>query len=181
MMNTSVKDPFGKFNGNEADYVLRALDSENPENKERPWVQRFEEAFAEKVGAKYAIAVNSGTSGLHAALYAAGVGPGDEVISPAITVVMDAYAALHLGGVPVFADIDPLTQHIDPNDVLRKITPRTKAIITVSWQGLPVDLDPVLEIARARKLVVVDDSAQTMMGRYKGKIAGANADLGVFS
>jgi perosamine synthetase len=180
-MTASVKNPFGKFNGNEADYVLRALDSENPENKERPWVQRFEEAFAEKVGAKYAIAVNSGTSGLHAALAAAGVGLGDEVIGPAITVVMDAYAALHLGGVPVFADVDPVSQHIDPEDIRRKITPRTKAIITVSWQGLPVDLDPILEIARAHKLVVVDDSAQTMMGRYKGKIAGANADLGVFS
>lgn len=180
-MVTSVKNPFGKFNGNEADYVLRALDSENPENKERPWVQRFEEAFAEKVGASYAIAVNSGTSGLHAALFAAGIGPGDEVIQPAMTVVMDAYATLHLGGIPVFADIVPETQHIDPEAIARKITPRTKAIMTVSWQGLPVDLDPIMEIARQHNLVVIDDSAQTMMGRYKGKISGANAHIGVYS
>jgi len=176
-----VKNPFGKFNGNEAEYALQVLDSENPDNKERPWVQRFEEAFAEKIGARFAIAVNSGTSGLHAALFAAGIGPGDEVIQPAMTVVMDAYATLHLGGVPVFADIDPATQNIDPADVARKVTPRTKAILTVSWQGLPVDMDPILEIAARHDLVVVDDSAQTMLGRYKGRIAGANASMGVFS
>lgn len=177
----NVKNAFGKFNGNEAEYVLRALDSDNPENKERPWVLRFEEAFAEKVGASYAIAVNSGTSGLHAALFAAGIGPGDEVIQPAMTVVMDAYATLHLGGTPVFADIDPTTQTIDPEDVARKITPRTKAIMTVSWQGLPVDMDPIMALAAKHNLVVIDDSAQTMMGRYKGKISGANAHIGVFS
>ncbi|HBN07148.1 MAG TPA: histidine kinase [Cyanobacteria bacterium UBA8530] len=176
-----AKSPFGKYNGNEAEYVWHALDTEDPENKSISWVQRFEEAFAAKVGASYAIAVNSGTSGLHAALYAAGVGPGDEVIQPAMTVVMDSYATIHLGGVPVFADIVPETQHIDPADIVRKITPRTKAILTVSWQGLPVDLDPILEIAREHGLVVVDDSAQTMMGRYKGKISGANAHIGVYS
>ncbi len=180
-MINDVKNPFGKFNGNEAEYVLRALDSEESENGKFPWVQRFEEKFAEKVGAKYAIAVNSGTSGLHAALFAAGVGPGDEVISPAMTVIMDAYATLHLGGIPVFADIDPRTHNIDPADIVAKIAPKTKAIITVSWFGLPVDMDPILEIARAHDLVVVDDSAETMMGRYKGKVSGANADLGVFS
>ena len=173
--------PFGKYNGNEYEYVKRALDTESADSKSFPWVQRFEEAFAEKVGALYAIAVNSGTSGLHAALFAAGVGPGDEVIQPAMTVVMDAYATIHLGGTPVFADIVPETQHIDPDDIIRKITPRTKAIVTVSWQGLPVDLDPILEIARKHNLIVVDDSAQTMMGKYNGKIAGANAHLGVYS
>lgn len=131
-MINGVRGPFGKYNGNEAEYVLRALNSEDAENRERPWVQRFEEAFAEKVGAKYAVAVNSGTSGLHAALFAAGVGPGDEVIQPAMTVVMDAYATIHLGGIPVFADIDPTTQTIDPEDVARKVTPRTKAIIFAS-------------------------------------------------
>ena len=100
-MTENVKHPFGKYNGNEAEYVLRALDTENLENKAFQWVQRFEEAFAAKIGSKYAIAVNSGTSGLHAALYAAGVGSGDEVIQPAMTVVMDAYATIHLGGIPV--------------------------------------------------------------------------------
>ncbi len=98
-----------------------------------------------------------------------------------MTVVMDAYATIHLGGVPVFADIVPETQHINPQDILAKITPRTKAIMTVSWQGLPVDMDPILEIAKKHNLVVLDDSAQTMMGRYKGKVAGANAHIGVYS
>jgi perosamine synthetase len=180
-MISKIKNPFGKYNGNEAEYVLRALDTENPENKAFPWVQHFEEAFAAKVGVPYAIAVNSGTSGLHAALFAAGVGPGDEVIQPAMTVVMDTYATIHLGGVPVFADIVPETQHIDPEDVARKITAHTKAIITVSWQGLPVDMDPILEMAKKHNLIVVDDSAQTMMGRYKERIAGGNAHIGVFS
>lgn len=175
------RSPFGKYNGNESEYVMRALDTEALGSKSFPWVQCFEEAFAEKVGALYAVAVNSGTSGLHAALFAAGVGPGDEVIQPAMTVVMDAYATIHLGGTPVFADIVPETQHIDPDDIVRKITPRTKAIITVSWQGLPVDMDPILEISKKYNLIVVDDSAQTMMGRYKGKVAGANAHIGVYS
>ncbi|MDA8382267.1 MAG: DegT/DnrJ/EryC1/StrS family aminotransferase [Betaproteobacteria bacterium] len=180
-LTMGVQNPFGKYNGNEADYVLRALDSEDPENKSSPWVQRFEEAFAAKVGAKYAIAVNSGTSGLHAALFAADIRPGDEVIQPAMTVVMDAYATIHLGGIPVFADIDPATQTIDPQDIERKITPRTKAILTVSWQGLPVDMDPIMRIAAKHDLLVIDDSAQTMMGRCKGAISGANAHIGVFS
>lgn len=180
-MISKVRNPYGKYNGNEAEYVLRALDTEDPESRGISWVQQFEEKFAEKVGASYAIAVNSGTSGLHAALYAAGVGPGDEVIQPAMTVVMDAYATIHLGGTPVFADIVPETHHIDPEDILRKITPRTKAIMTVSWQGLPVDMDPILEIAKKHNLLVIDDSAQTMMGIYKGKVSGSNAHIGVYS
>jgi len=180
-MTENVKHPFGKYNGNEAEYVLRALDTENLENKAFQWVQRFEEAFAAKIGSKYAIAVNSGTSGLHAALYAAGVGSGDEVIQPAMTVVMDAYATIHLGGIPVFADIVAETQHIDPVDIARKITPQTKAIITVSWQGLPVDMDPIMELAQKHNLVVIDDSAQTMMGSYKGLISGTNTHIGVYS
>src|SRR5581483_7450298 len=100
-MSVSTKNPFGKFNGNEAEYVLRALDSENRENKERPWVQRFEEAFAEKVGAKYAIAVNSGTSGLHAALFAAGARPVGPVTGGTLTARAASYGARPVRGVPV--------------------------------------------------------------------------------
>jgi len=114
---TNVYNPFGKFNGKELEYVTRALDSETKENREFPWVQRFEENFADKVGSKYAIAVNSGTSGLHAALYAAGVGAGDEVIQPATTVVMDAYVTCHLGAVPVFVDIDSRSWNIDARKI----------------------------------------------------------------
>ncbi|QWD62353.1 DegT/DnrJ/EryC1/StrS aminotransferase family protein [Polynucleobacter sp. MWH-UH25E] len=177
----NTKHPFGKFNGNEAEYVLRALDTENIENKSFPWVQRFEEAFSEKVGSKYAIAVNSGTSGLHAALFAAGVSIGDEVIQPATTVVMDAYVTLHLGAVPVFVDIDPKTWNIDSKKIEEKITKKTKAIIVVSLYGLPVDIDPIMEIAKKYNLVVIDDSAETLMSRYKGGVAGTHAHFGVYS
>lgn len=180
-MSVNVKHPFGKYNGNEAEYVLRALDTENPENKSFPWVQRFEEAFAAKTGAKYAIAVNSGTSGLHAALYAAGVGPGDEVIQPATTVVMDAYVTIHLGAVPVFIDIDPNSWNIDVKKIEEKITKKTKAIIVVSLYGLPVDIDPIMEIAKRYNLIVIDDSAETLMSMYKGSVAGTHSHFGVYS
>ena len=110
-----------KYGANELKYVTKMLRGEDPD--ERSWPQRFEESFAEKLGVKYAIACNSGTSGLHMAMYAAGVSPGDEVISPALTVIMDAYAAIHLGAVPVFADVDPTTWNIDPEDVERKMSP----------------------------------------------------------
>lgn len=177
----NIKRLDAKFNGNEVEYVLRALDTENPENKAFPWVQRFEEAFAAKLNTKYAIAVNSGTSGLHAALFAAGIGPGDEVIQPALTVVMDAYATIHLGGVPIFVDINEENYNMDPALIESKITNRTKAIITVSWFGLPVDMDPIMDIAKRHNLIVIDDSAETLLARYKGVISGTNAHIGVFS
>lgn len=177
----SIQGPYGKFNGNEVEYVLRALDTENPDNKTFPWVQKLEEAFAQKVGSKYAIAVNSGTSGLHAALFAAGVGAGDEVIQPSVTVVMDAYVTYHLGAVPVFADINPDSWNIDLKSIEEKITPRTKAIIVVSLYGLPVDIDPIMELAKKHNLIVIDDSAETMMSRYKGEVAATHAHFGVYS
>jgi len=180
-MVLKVQHPFGKFNGNEAEYVLRALDTENPENKSFPWVQRFEEAFSDKVGSKYSIAVNSGTSGLHAALFAAGVGQGDEVIQPATTVVMDAYVTIHLGAIPIFVDIDSDSWNIDARKIEQKITNKTKAIIVVSLYGLPVDIDPIMEIAKKHNLIVIDDSAETLMSRYKGRVAGTTAHIGVFS
>ena len=176
-----TQNPYGKYNGKEAEYVLQILNSDNPINKEKSWTQRFEDEFCETLGVKYAIACNSGTSGLHAALMAAGVGEGDEVISPALTVVMDAYAIIHVGATPVFADVNPETQTIDPEDIKKKITPKTKAIITVSLQGLPVDIDPIMEIAKDNNLIVIEDSAQTMMGVYKGGIAGTLGHIGVFS
>ena len=178
---TNVYNPFGKFNGKELEYVTRALDSETKENREFPWVQRFEENFADKVGSKYAIAVNSGTSGLHAALYAAGVGAGDEVIQPATTVVMDAYVTCHLGAVPVFVDIDSRSWNIDARKIEEKITDKTKAIIVVSLYGLPVDIEPIMSIAKKYNLAVIDDSAETMMCKYKGDVAGTHADFGVYS
>src|SRR5687768_3257971 len=112
------------------------------------WPERFEQQFAERMKVKHAIACNSGTSGLHAALFAAGVSQGDEVIMPALTVIMDAYAAIHLGAVPVFADVDESTHLISVKEIERLVTPRTKAIITVSWEGLSCDMDPIMALAR---------------------------------
>jgi perosamine synthetase len=178
---TDVYNPFGKFNGKELEYLARALDSETPENKEFPWVQKFEESFSNKVGSKFAIAVNSGTSGLHAALYAAGVGAGDEVIQPATTVVMDAYVTCHLGAIPIFVDIDSKSWNIDVNKIEEKITKKTKAIIVVSLYGLPVDIEPIMIIAKKYNLAVIDDSAETLMCKYKDGIAGTHADFGVYS
>jgi len=105
-------DPYGKYNGNEIVYLRRALNSGDEDNKRHPWPQRFEEAFSEKLGTRYAIACNSGTSALHAALFAAGVESGHEVISPGLTVVMDAFATIHLGARPVFADVDPVKKWV---------------------------------------------------------------------
>lgn len=145
------------------------------------WGNEFEKRFAQRMGVKHAIACNSGTSGLHAALYAAGVGPGDEVIIPALTVIMDAYAAIHLGAIPVFADVDEATHLISVEEIERLITPRTKAVITVSWEGLSCDMDPIMSLAQRHGLKVIDDSARTVLGGYKGQMAGTIADISVFS
>ncbi len=177
----NIKNPFGKFNGNELNYILQVLDSESEETKKISWVQRFEEAFTKKLDVNYAVAVNTATSGLHAALFAAGVKEGDEVIQPSKTVVMDSYVTIHLGATPVFADIDPNTWNISIEEIEKKITPRTKAIIVVSLYGLPVDIDPIMDLAKKHNIIVIDDSAETMVSKYKGKFAGTHAHMGVYS
>lgn len=165
-----------KYTGNELRYVKEFLD-----NKKIPWTLRLEKAFAQRFGIRYAIAHNSGTSALHSCLAAAGVGPGDEVISPALTVIMDALVTLHQNAVPIFADINPDTFNIDPNDIRRKVTKRTKAIIPVSLYGLPADMEPIMEIAKEHNLTVIEDSAQCVLGIYKGSIAGTIGHMGCFS
>lgn len=179
-MSDPTQNPFGKYNGREAEYVMQMLSRED-DGDPRSWPQRFEEAFAARMGVKYAVACNSGTSGLHMALFAAGVGPEDEVISPALTVIMDAYAAIHLGGVPVFADVDPDTFLIAADTIEAKITPRTKAIMVVSLEGLSVDMDPIMDVAKKHGLIVIEDSAQTLLGTYHGRQAGTIAHIGIFS
>lgn len=177
----NIKNPFGKFNGNELNYILQVLDSESEETKKISWVQRFEESFTKKLEVNYAVAVNTATSGLHAALFAAGVKEGDEVIQPSKTVVMDSYVTIHLGAKPVFVDIDPNTWNISIEEIEKKITPRTKAIIVVSLYGLPVDIDPIMDLAKKHNIIVIDDSAETMVSMYKGKFAGTHAHMGVYS
>ena len=166
------------FNTNQVrDLVADIFES----NNQKSLVQDFEEKFSERFGVEYSIAINSGTSGLHAALYAAGVGAGDEVIQPSVTVVMDSYATLYLGATPVYVDINPDTWNIDAEQIEKSITDKTKAIIVVSLYGLPVDIDPIMKLARKHNLVVIDDSAETVLSDYKGKISGTCADIGVYS
>ena len=179
--NEAIRNLNSKYSGNEALYVSQMLDSDYSHPSGKSWVQRFEEAFSEKMRVKYAIACNSGTSGLHAALIAAGITSGSEVISPALTVVMDAFATIHVGATPVFADIDPETMNIDPDDIIRKISDKTRAILVVSLQGLSVDCDRIMQIAKQYNLVVVHDTCQTFLGEYKGKIPGSLGDISVWS
>tara|TARA_B100001113_G_C21118300_1_gene626310 strand:- start:1714 stop:2913 length:1200 start_codon:yes stop_codon:yes gene_type:complete len=180
-MKSDYKNRYGKFNGNEAEYALRVLDSESPENRGFPWVTEFEDKFCELSGAKYSIAVNSATSGLHAALVAAGVGPGDEVIQPALTVIMNSLVTIECGAIPVFVDINPNTWNIDAASISKKITPKTKAIMAVSLFGLPLDIEPIMDLAKKHNLIVIDDSAETITGNHKGKFPGTHADMAVYS
>ena len=172
------KNSFPKFSNLELKNVSECL---NNHDSSVSWPLLFESEFCNYIGCKYAISTNSGTSGLHAALYAANIKKGDEVIMPALTVVMDAYAILYMGAIPVFADVNPHTHLIDPEDIEKKITKKTKAIITVSWEGLMCDMDRVNEIATNNNLLVIDDSARTVDGFYKGVISGLAADITVFS
>jgi dTDP-4-amino-4,6-dideoxygalactose transaminase len=146
-----------------------------------PAVAEFERLFASYVGVDRAIGVNSGTSALHLALLAAGVGPGDEVITTPMTFIATASAIDYVGAKPVFVDIDPATLNIDPDRIEQAITPATKAILPVHLHGLPADLDPIVDIATRFDLTLIEDAAQSHGAEYKGRRAGAIGRLGCFS
>lgn len=146
-----------------------------------PKVDQFEKAFSEEVGAKHAIAVNSGTAALHACMFAAGIGPDDEVIVPAITFAATANCAVYQGGIPVFADVDPDTLLIDPNSVESRITGRTKAIIAVDYAGQPCDYDILNEMAERHRIMLISDACHSLGGMYKGKKVGTLASMSAFS
>ena len=170
-----------KYLGNELEYLRRVLASESWSATGGNWNRILEQKFSERFGVRYAVAMNSGTATLHSCLKAAGIGEGDEVISSALTVIMDSTATLHAGAVPVYADIDPFTFNLDPKDVERKITKRTRAIITVALYGLPPDLDPIMRLAEKYDLLVVEDNAQCMLSTYKGKLAGTIGHMASYS
>ncbi len=172
---------FGKYIGNELKYIKRYLDTETQENKNYPWVQKFEEKFLAVSGSKYAIAVNSATSGLHAALKACDLKPGDEVISPGLTVIMNALVTVESNLTPVFADINPDTWNIDIDSIKSVVTKKTRVIMPVSLFGLPLDIEPIIEFAKERNIIVIDDSAETILGKYKDSFAGSHADMAVYS
>ena len=146
-----------------------------------PKVKEFEQKFAEYMNAKYGVCVNSGTTSLIVPLVAAGVGPGDEVIIPPYTFIATATAVLSANGTPVFADIDPSNYCLNPESVEQVITDKTKAILTVHLGGCPTDMDAMMEIARKRNLIVIEDASHSHGTRYKGKGVGALGDMGGFS
>ena len=166
--------------GNELKYLQEVLGNTD-DVKKNPFTDRLEEAFCNKYGVKYAIAVNSGTSGLHAALVAAGVKSGDEVITTPFTGVVDSTVPVIMGAEPIFADIDPETRNIDPKSIQERITKKTKAIIPVAHDGLPYDIDEVKKIADENDIIVVEDNAQAMLAEYKGRYVGKDANITMFS
>ena len=146
-----------------------------------PKVREFEQAFADFVGAKEGVAVNNGTAALHTAMYAADIGPGDEVIVSPMTFASSANCIVFQGGTPVFADVDLDTLLIDPALVEGKITPHTKAIIAVDYTGQPCDYEALRAIARRYGLTLVADACHALGGSYKGRPVGSLADLSAFS
>ena len=146
-----------------------------------PSVKEFENSVGDYVGVSEAVAVNTGTAALHAATIAAGIGAGDEVIVPPLTFVASANSVLYQGGKPVFADVRADTLNIDPAEIERKITPKTKAIITVDLTGQPCDHDAIRSLAEKHNLIVIEDAAHALGATYKGRKVGKLQDLTTFS
>ena len=173
-----VNEPL--LDGNEKRYLLECIES-GWISSEGPFVKQFEEKFAARVGRKHGIAVANGTAALDAAVEALGIGPGDEVIMPTFTIISCIHQIVRSGAVPVLVDSDPVTWNMDVSQVEGKITPRTKAIMVVHIYGLPVDLDPLLEVARRYGLRVIEDAAQMIGQQYKSRPCGAFGELSAFS
>jgi dTDP-4-amino-4,6-dideoxygalactose transaminase len=146
-----------------------------------PEVALFEEEIAAKLGAKHAVGCASGTDALILALLAAGIAPGDEVITTPFSFAATAGSIAYVGARPVFVDIDPVSFNIDPGKIDAAITPTTRAIMPVHLFGLPADLDPILAIANAKNLLVIEDVAQAIGARYRGRYAGTIGEFGCFS
>ncbi|MFN3428759.1 MAG: dTDP-4-amino-4,6-dideoxygalactose transaminase [Candidatus Sericytochromatia bacterium] len=146
-----------------------------------PKTKKFEADFASYTGAKHAIALNSCTAGLHLALDVLGVGPGDEVITTAMTFAATANVICHVGATPVFVDVDPLTQNIDPKAIEAAITPKTKAIVPVHYAGVGCDMDAIMAIAERHGLIVIEDAAQGLMSNYRGQPLGGIGHMAAVS
>ena len=165
----------------ERKYVMEVLESEFRTSKMTNMTTRFESAFAERFGVEFAVSHANGTATMHSALAAAGVGPGDEVIVPPLTMASTALVVLYQCATPVFVDIEPETWTLDPKKVEAAINPKTKAIIPVSVYGLAPDYDPLLTIAKKHKLAVIEDNAECYLGYYKERLVGTFGDMASFS
>ena len=173
--------PYGKhfINNDDIESVVDVLKSDWLTTG--PIVDAFESAVASYVDARYAIAVSNGTAALHSAMYAIKIRPGDEVIVPTITFLATANCVRYLGGTPVFADVQADTLLIDPEDVRRKITPKTKAIVAVDYAGQPCDYSSLRKICNQYGLSLVSDACHALGASYDGNLLGSIADLTVFS
>ncbi len=167
--------------GNELKYLKEVLETDFRTSAYGMMTDRLEKAFAKKIGVKYAVGHNSGTTPLHSMLESIGIEPGDEVIVSPLTMSAPTYAILHAGGTPVFADIDPESFNISAESIEKLITPKTKAISAIALYGLPCDFDKILKIANKHSLFVYEDNAQCMMGTYKNKFSGSLAHGASFS
>lgn len=170
-----------RFGMEEAKQLLEALEQDTLFYHFGGKVKQFLSDFNDMYGVKYSVAASSGTAAIHVALGAAGVTVGDEVITSPITDQGTLIGILYQNAVPVFADLDPHTYNMDPTSVEARITPRTKAIVVVHLAGNPCDMDPIMEIARKHKLIVIEDCAQAYLTKYKGKLVGTIGDYGCFS
>ena len=177
----SSNSSFNRVYGNERKYIEEVLNSEFRSSSGSTMMRRLEELFSEKFGVKYAISFVNGTATMHAALEAMGIGIGDEVIVPPLTMSATTFAVLQANATPVFADVDPVTFQIDPQSILERITPRTKAIITVALFGLSPDMDSIMNIAKEHGLKVIEDNAECVLGEYKGRLVGTLGDCSSFS
>lgn len=173
-----VNEPL--LDGKEKVYLAECIDT-GWISSEGPFVTRFEEQFSAKVGRKYGVAVCNGSAGLEVVVAALGLGPGDEVILPTFTIISCAAALVRAGASPVLVDSHPETWNMDVDQIAAKITPRTKAVMVVHIYGLPVDMDPVISLARDHGLKVIEDAAEMHGQVYNGKPCGSLGDISVFS
>jgi perosamine synthetase len=180
-MGVSAVTEIKRIGERERAYVQEVLDGQFRTSSGSNMTTRLERAFAERFNTRYAISFINGTATMHAALAAAGVGPGDEVIVPPLTMASTALVVLQAGATPVFADIDPQTWTLDPQAVAARITPRTKAMIPVAIYGLAPDMDGLMALAAQHKLFVLEDDAQCFLGYYQGRIVGSIGHAASFS
>lgn len=181
MSATDFDGSSGRIFGNELKYLQEVLDTDFRSSRGSLMMRRLEDAFARRFGTKYAISFINGTATLHAALEAWGIGPGDEVIVPPLTMSAPAFAVLQANATPVFADVDPDTFQISPGSIAQRITQRTKAIMPVALYGLSPDMDPIMALARERGLKVIEDNAECFLGTYRDRLVGTLGDCASFS
>ena len=173
-----VNEPL--LDGNERKYLNQCIDS-GWISSEGPFVQKFEEHFARRMGRKYGIAVSNGTAAIDVGIKALGIGFGDEVILPAFTIISCVNQIVRSGAIPVLVDVDPVTWNMKPEQVRELITDKTKAIMPVHIYGLPTDLDPIIELAEEAGLLIIEDAAEAHGQTYKGRPCGSFGDLSTFS